>query len=119
MIASLALLLSLGGFVLPMIAGGVFALATSGSGGPFGSPTMDGTAPQVVAGQAYPGRLLQEELARVEGGSGSGGPSFSCPATPAVVADAVTVCHEAGGGPGSTVKVTFEDDLGHFGMEWN
>jgi hypothetical protein len=118
-IAGIALLMGLGGFVLPLIAGGVFALASSGSAGPFGTPSLEGTAPQVVAGQAYPGRLLQEEVARVEGGSGPGGPSYSCPETAAVVAGTVTICHEAGGGPGSSVKVTFEDDLGHFRVEWD
>ena len=119
-IASVALLLGLGGFVSQIFMGAIFGgLASSGSGGPFGSPSMEGTAPQVVAGQAYPGRLLQEEVARVEGGSGSGGPTFSCHSTAAVVAGAVTICHEVGAGPGSTVKVTFEDDLGHFSEEWN
>jgi len=119
-LASVALLLGLGGFVSQLFVGAIFGgLASSGPGGPFGSSGVEGTAPQVVAGQAYPGRLLQAEVARVEGGSGSGGPTFSCPATAAVVAGAVTTCHEVGGGPGSTVKVTFEDDLGHFSMEWN
>jgi hypothetical protein len=116
--AGVALLLGLGQFVFSMVIGAMFGGFAS-SAGPFGAPGMEGTAPQVVAGQVYPGRLLQDEVARVVGDSGSGGPSFSCPATSAVVARAVTICHEAGGGPGSTVKVTFEDDLGHFTMEWN
>ena len=118
-IAGIALLSSLGGFVIPMVAGGAFALASSGSAGPFGSPSIEGTAPQVVAGQPYPGRLLQDELARVWGDPGSGGPSFSCPATAAVVAGAVTVCHGTEGGLGSAAKVTFQDDLGHFTLDWD
>ena len=107
-----------GGFIAPL--GMLFMGAlSSGSAGPFGDPSLEGTAPQVVAGQAYPGSLLQDEVSRVVGGSGSGGPSFSCPATPAVIAHAVTVCREGANGSGSTAKVTFEDDLGHFTLEWS
>lgn len=118
-IASVALLLGLGGFVLPMIAGGAFALASSGSGGPFGSPSMEGTAPQVVAGQAYPGSLLGNEVVRTISGFGADVTSVSCPVTPAVVADAKTVCHGPVDGSDATVKVTFEDSLGHFTVSWS
>ena len=75
---------------------------------------LQGTAPQVVAGQTYPGGLLADEVARVISGDFGDVGSMTCPDTAAVDADAVAVCHGVVDGYDSEVTVTFEDDLGHF-----
>lgn len=107
-VASLALLMGLGGFVSQIFMGAIFSGPM-----PFGGD-MQGTAPQVVAGQTYPGTLMQHEVSRVIRGDGGDVASISCPATPAVVTDAVTVCHGVVDGSDTSVKVTFEDSVGHF-----
>jgi len=75
---------------------------------------LEGTAPQVVAGQPYPGDLLAREVTRVITADGGDVPSMTCPDSPAVDADAVVVCHGVVDSFDSEVTVTFHDDLGHF-----
>ena len=75
---------------------------------------LQGTAPQVVAGQTYPGGLLQDEVSRVISGDGGTVGPMTCPETAAVDAHVVAVCHGMVDGYDSEVTVTFEDDLGHF-----
>ena len=75
---------------------------------------LQGTAPQVVAGQTYPGGLLQDEVSRVISGDGGTVGPMTCPETAAVGAQVVAVCHGVVDGYDSEVTVTFEDDLGHF-----
>lgn len=101
-VACLALLLVLGQIAYVVLTG----LPSVGD--------LPGTAPQVVAGQPYPGKLLQDEVARVISGDGGEVKSITCPETPAVEADAVAVCHGVVDGFDSEVTVTFEDGLGHF-----
>jgi hypothetical protein len=112
-VASLALVMGLGGFVAPllfaMIFGG-FSLADE----PLGT---EGTAPQVVAGQSYPGTLLQDEVTRVIGSSIGDVTSITCPATPVVATKVVTVCDGIVDGTDWSFKVTFEDGLGHFTLD--
>jgi hypothetical protein len=117
-VASLALLTGLGFVVSQIVVGAMFG-GLMGSGDGFSSfdSGLLGTAPQVVAGQGYPGRLLQDEVTRVVGGSLGEVTSMSCPATPSVVADAVTVCHGKIDGSDASFKVTFEDGLGHFTLD--
>jgi hypothetical protein len=117
-VASVALLMGLGGFVSQIFMGAMFGGLASSSGGylPSGS-SMPGTAPQVVAGKAYPGTLLQDEVARVIRADGGDVKSMTCPATPAVVSTAVTVCHGVVDGSSWTFRLTFEDLLGHFTLE--
>jgi hypothetical protein len=112
-VASLALVMGLGGFVAPllfaMIFGG-FSLADE----PLGT---EGTAPQVVAGQSYPGTLLQDEVTRLIGSSIGDVTSITCPATPVVATKVVTVCDGIVDGTDWSFKVTFEDGLGHFTLD--
>lgn len=105
-VAALALLMASGLFV--------FVVA---SGGPSFAEGKAGTAPQVVAGQEYPGRLLENELTRLIRSDWGEVTSLSCPATPAVEADTVTVCHGVVDELDSTYKVTFEDSRGHFTVD--
>lgn len=103
-VACLALLLGLGLMAFVALAG-------------FPSPSvgdLPGTAPQVVAGQPYPGKLLQDEVARVISGDGGDVKSMTCPETAAVDTKAVAVCHGVVDDFDSAVTVTFEDGLGHF-----
>jgi hypothetical protein len=117
-VASLALLTGLGGFVSQIFMGALFGgLASSAGGYSPSASSMPGTAPQVVAGQAYPGALLQDEVARVIRADGGDVKSISCPATRVVVATAVTVCHGVVDGSEWTFRLTFEDLLGHFTLE--
>jgi hypothetical protein len=117
-VASVALLTGLGGFVSQIFMGALFGgLASSGGGYSPSASSMPGTAPQVVAGQAYSGALLQDEVARVIRADGGDVKSISCPATPVVVATAVTVCQGVVDGSGWTFRLTFEDLLGHFTLE--
>jgi hypothetical protein len=117
-VASLALLTGLGGFVSQIFMGAMFGgLASSAGGYSPSASSMPGTAPQVVAGQAYPGTQLQDEVARVIRADGGDVKSISCPATPVVVATAVTVCQGVVDGSGWTFRLTFEDLLGHFTLE--
>ena len=111
-LASLALLIGLGS-VVPLFVAAMFFGGASASGG-FTPMDLEGTAPQVVQGRAYPGSLLEHEVARVVEYDGSTVSSVSCPATPAVVAHTVTLCHGVVDDADSQLKVTFEDDLGHF-----
>lgn len=95
---------------------------TSSMGGFPDGPGLEGTAPQVVAGQPYPGRLLQDEVSRVLGAGFGGGfcgavTSVACPATPAVVAGAVTLCQGVVDGSSWSYRVTFEDGMGHFTLD--
>jgi hypothetical protein len=96
---------------------GVFVLVVGGTSGSAGD--LEGTAPQVVAGQEYPGKLLENEITRVISNDGGDVTSVSCPATPAVVADAVTVCHGVVDGFKWSYKVTFQDGKGHFAVAEN
>jgi|SRR5450631_626188 len=117
-VASVALLMGLGGFVSQIFMGALFGgLASSAGGYSPSASSMPGTAPQVVAGQVYPGALLQDEVARVIRADGGDVKSISCPATPVVVATAVTVCQGVVDGSNWTFRLTFEDLLGHFTLE--
>jgi hypothetical protein len=80
---------------------------------------LEGTAPQVAARQALPATLLQHEVTRVIGGDGSDVTSISCPSTPVVATDTVAVCHGVIDGIDSSVKVTFQDSLGHLTLVEN
>lgn len=117
-IASLALLSGVGFIITQVIFGILFGVLMTSAGGflpPEGGLT--GKAPQVVAGQTYPGALLQDEVARVVRGSGGDVTSISCPATPAVVAGAVVECHGAVDGSSWDFRVTFEDGSGNFTLD--
>jgi hypothetical protein len=46
-------------------------------------------------------------------------PPISCPAAPAVATDAVALCHGVIDGLDPSVRVTFEDGLGHFTLVEN
>jgi len=117
-VACLALLTGLGGVVSQMFLGAMFGGLTSPAGGysPSGS-SMPGTAPQVVAGQAYPGTLLADEVSRDIRADGGDVTSMTCAATPVVGATTVTLCHGAVDGSNWTFRLTFEDPLGHFTLE--
>ena len=101
-VASLSLLLVLG-LIVFVVASGFFS--------PPGD--LQGTAPQVVAGQPYQGTLLAGELSRVITADFGEVASMTCPETP-VDADVVVSCHGVVDGFDSKVEVTFEDKLGHF-----
>jgi hypothetical protein len=118
-VASLALLTGLGVIVSQVVSMLFLGFFASGMGGLPDGPSLEGTAPQVVAGQAYPGSLLEDEVVRTINGFGADVRSVSCPVTPAVVADAETVCRGPIDGSDATVKVTFEDSLGHFTVSWS
>jgi Domain of unknown function (DUF4333) len=75
---------------------------------------LQGTAPQVVTGQTYPGGLLQDEVTRVISGDGGEVGSMTCPETANVDAGAATLCQGVVDGFPSEVTITFEDGLGHF-----
>lgn len=114
-VAVFALLLGLGSFFSGLL--GAMAFGGFSSGFPAGMDGMGeslGTAPQVVSGQPYPGKLLQDEVTRVASHDFGEVTSMSCPATPAVVADAVTECSGTVDGSPWRFKVTFQDGLGHF-----
>ena len=106
---------------LAAIFGGIMSsangFASSGGGWVPSSGSIQGTAPQVVPGQAYPGALLQDEVSRLVRADGGDGASMSCPATPAVVAGAVVECPGVVGGSHWTFRVTFSDRLGHFTLD--
>jgi len=106
---------------MAVIFGGLMSSANgfppSGGGWIPSSASMQGTAPQVVAGQAYPGTLLQDEVLRLIRADGGDGASTSCPATPAVVPGAVVECRGVVGGSHWTFRVTFNDGLGHFTLD--
>jgi hypothetical protein len=106
-VACVALVVVLG-LVLLVFIGGFFSSAFSSSG------DLQGTAPQVVAGEPYPGSRLADEVSRVISGDGGDVGSMTCPETPVVDAGALAVCHGVVDGSDSTVTVTFEDGLGHF-----
>jgi len=117
-IGSLALLLVLGFVAAQIVVGFIFGGIMSPSGGFFPpGDGMRGTAPQVVAGQIYPGALLQDEVERVVGDNGGNVGSMSCPATQAVVTGAVTECHGEVDGSNWSYRVTFEDAMGHFTLD--
>jgi hypothetical protein len=78
------------------------------------SAPLQGTAPQVVSGEAYSGVLLQEEVSRVISGDRGDVESMECPATPVVNTGVVTVCHGVVDSIDSKARVTFQDRLGHF-----
>jgi len=105
-VAVFALLMALGVSVFVVV-----------SGGPSFDGGMEGTAPQVVAGQEYPGRLLENELTRLIRANWGEVTSLTCPGTPAVEVDTVTVCHGEVDGFDSTYRVSFEDAMGHFTVE--
>jgi hypothetical protein len=117
-VASLAMLMGLGGFVSQMLLGAMLG-GMSSLGGGF-SPAdggLKGTAPQVAEGQSYRGLLLQDEVARVVRIAGGDPTSVSCPATDVVVAGAVAECHGVMDGSSWTFRVTFDDGLGHFTLD--
>jgi Domain of unknown function (DUF4333) len=124
-VACIALLTGLAFIVSQAFLGAIFGgLMASGGGFPPSaggwipsSSSMEGTAPQVVAGQAYPGTLLQDEVSRLIRADGGDGASLSCPATPAVVPGAVVECPGVVGGSHWTFRVTFKDGLGHFTLD--
>jgi len=79
---------------------------------------LQGTAPQVVAGQPYQGTMLADELSRVITADFGDVGSMKCPETP-VKAEIVVDCQGVVDGYDSTVSVTFEDGLGHFTLVEN
>lgn len=101
-VSCLALLLVLGLIAFVLVSG-------------FFSPPGDlqGTAPQVVAGEAYRGALLADEVSRVIRGDFGDVASMTCPQTP-VATDVVVECRGEVDGFDARIKVTFEDGLGHF-----
>ena len=111
-VAGIALLIGLG-LSVAFAANGLtsFADGMPPTGG------LAGTAPQVVSGQEYPGRQLENEITRLYFDDGLDVRQMSCPATSAVVADAVTVCHGMVDGADWSFRVTFEDGLGHFTLD--
>jgi len=118
-LSSIALVVVLVGFVSQMMMGLVFGglMTAFGDSGPMASG-LTGTAPQVVSGQQYPGRLLSDEVTRVMSDDyGLDVTQLSCPETPEVVADAVTVCQGVADGGDWSFKVTFKDGLGHFALD--
>jgi hypothetical protein len=117
-VSSLVLLTGLV-FVVSQVLFGILFVGFMSSAGGFSPPEegLKGTAPQVVAGQTYPGALLQGEVARVVRGWGGDVTSMSCPAS---------VDRGSGGGDrvprvvdGSnwSFRVTFEDGSGHFTLD--
>jgi hypothetical protein len=112
-VASLALLIGLG-LSVALAADGLSFLA---GGMPPAAGGLRGTAPQVVSGQEYPGRHLENEITRVYFDDGLDVARMACPATPAVVADAVTICHGSVDGADWSFRVTFQDGLGHFTLD--
>lgn len=117
-LASLALLMVIGTFVSQFFFAAVFGGLSSFDGG-FAPPegSFEGTAPQVIAGQTYPGLLLQDEVARLVRANGGTVKSVSCPATPAVLAGVVTTCHGDVDSSAWSFQVTFTDGLGHFTLD--
>jgi hypothetical protein len=117
-VASLTLLMFLGLIVFQALFGAILGGFMSSAGG-FSPPDggLKGTAPQVVAGQTYPGEMLQDEVARVVRGSGGDVTSISCPATRAVVPGAVAECQGSVDGFSWSFRVTFEDGSGHFTLD--
>jgi hypothetical protein len=112
-VAGIALLIGLG-LSVALAANGLssFAGGIQSSGG-----GLAGTAPQVVSGQEYPGRQLENEITRLYLDDGLDVTKMSCPATPVVVPEAVTVCHGMVDGADWSFRVTFEDGLGHFTLD--
>jgi hypothetical protein len=118
-LSGIAVTVVLVGFVSQMMMGLVFGglMSTFGDSGPMASG-LTGTAPQVVSGQEYPGSQLADEVIRVMSDDyGLDVTQLSCPATPEVVADAVTVCQGVVDGADWSFKVTFKDGLGHFALD--
>jgi hypothetical protein len=116
-VACLALVIVVGGFVSQLVFGFIFTGESSSNGEFPSSSSQEGTAPQVIAGHIYPGALLQDEVERVVRGDEGEVTSVSCPPTPAVVVGAVTVCQGGVDGSDWTFRVTFRDRLGHFTLE--
>jgi hypothetical protein len=116
-VASLALLVVLGGFVSQLLFGFILSEMSSSTVVFPSSSSQQGTAPEVIAGHIYPGALLQDEVARVVRGDGGEVTSLSCPPTPAVVLGAVSVCQGMVDGSRWSFQVTFRDRLGHFTLE--
>jgi len=108
-LASVALLVGFGAFLVPMAA--MLALGAAGIGdGGFSSTADDGfkgTAPQVVAGRAYAGAMLEDEVSRMERDVGG----------EEVRAGAVSTCHGVIDGSNWDLRVTFDDGLGHFTLD--
>ena len=102
-VACVALLLVLGLIVFVVLTGFLSSIGD-----------LQGTAPQVVTGQTYPGGLLQDEVTRVISGDGGEVGSMTCPETANVDAGAATLCQGVVDGFPSEVTITFEDGLGHF-----
>ena len=102
---------------LLLVLGLIVFVALTGFFSPVGD--LQGTAPQVVAGEPYPGSLLSDEVSRVISGDGGDVGSMTCAETPAVDVGVAAVCHGVVDGSDSKVTVTFEDDLGHFTLVEN
>jgi hypothetical protein len=118
-LSGIAVTVVLVGFVSQMMFGLVFGglMTAFGDSGPMAGG-LTGTAPQVVSGQQYPGRLLADEVTRVMSDDyGLDVTQLSCPETPEVVADAVTVCQGVADSGEWSFKVTFKDGLGHFALD--
>ncbi len=117
-LSSVALLMVIGTFVSQFFFAAVFGGLSSFDSG-FAPPEgpFEGTAPQVIAGQTYPGLLLQDEVARLVRANGGSVKSVSCPATPAVLAGVVTTCHGDVDSSAWSFQVTFTDGLGHFTLD--
>jgi hypothetical protein len=81
---------------------------------PLMSGDLQGTAPQVVLGEPYPGTLLADEVSRVISWDGGDVGSITCPDTPEVRAGVTADCHGKIDGFESAVTVTFVDGVGHF-----
>lgn len=124
-VAGVALLMGLGFFVFQaffgLLMGGL--MSSFGGSGPMdggftpGDSGLLGTAPQVVAGQAYPGALLADEVSRVARDAGGDMGSVTCPDTREVKSEAVVECRGAMDGSSWDFRVTFEDGLGHFTLD--
>ncbi|GAA4350421.1 DUF4333 domain-containing protein [Angustibacter luteus] len=75
---------------------------------------LEGTAPQVVAGQPYSGEALAAEVQHVFEYEGWSVDSMDCPDTPRVDYDAQTTCHGVVDDYEENVTVDFQDAEGHF-----
>ncbi len=112
-IAVTALVLSIAAIVLVMLAvvGGLVASGFFDSG-----YILEGTAPQVVAGQPYAGTDLADEVRRVIERDGGDVTSMTCESTPEVGPGAETTCDGEVDGWEESVSVTFDDERGHFSL---
>lgn len=64
----------------------------------------------------YSGRDLESDLSRVMTETGTAGSSVTCPDDIRVSKGEIVSCHAVVGGKSTGIRVTFDDDKGHFTM---